>query len=154
MDWLRLGLRTIIGGVLIFSGISKMPVHSEFIVLVNSYHILPVPLATAYAVTLPWVELIAGAYLILGILLRISAALTVLMGISYAVANVSAILSGEQHCASCFGQSVSMPVAYSLAIDVLIVGASLYLTLRSNRSLTLAQWLGTAKNDEARRRGK
>ncbi len=143
--WLAPVLRSLVGGILMFSGLSKMPAHTQFISLVDSYHILPGPLATAYATVLPWVELVAGAYLILGIFPRISAAIAGLMGISYAVANVTAIVRGEQTCASCFGQALAMPVGYSLAIDILIVGAGLYLMLRGAGVFTLEQWLGSGR---------
>jgi len=138
---LGLAMRVVVGGVLVFSALTKMPIHSEFVSVVNSYNILPEPLATAYAVALPWVELIVGGYLVFGIFIKISASLAVLMGISYAVANVSSLLHGEKVCGSCFGLLLAMPVAYSVMIDIFIIVVGVYLLLRSTQAFTLAWWI-------------
>ena len=120
-------LRLLVGGTFIFSGVTKLLSHSEFVDTVNSYHILPHSLATAYGVTLPWAELVVGAYLLLGILIRPSAVVVILMGMSFMVANVSAIVRGDEQCGSCFGEAVTFPAWQSLIVDVLIMIAALYL---------------------------
>jgi len=119
--------RIAIGGTLLYSGINKLPMHSEFVNLVNSYHLLPAWMGTVYATVLPWVELLIGAYLILGILVRPSAIVAALMGISFIVANVSSIIRGDEHCLSCFGEAVFLSPAHSLIIDGVIVMIAVYL---------------------------
>jgi len=140
--WVALTLRVALGGLLVFSGLTKLPAHTAFVSTVVRYNIIPAPLATAYATVLPWAELIVGAYLLLGILTRASAMVAVLMGVTYVVANISSIVQGESRCASCFGQATSLPIGLSLAIDFLIIGAGLYLFFRGSRMFTLAEWLG------------
>jgi len=120
-------LRLLVGGTFVFSGATKLLSHSQFVDTVDSYHILPHSLATAYGVTLPWVELVIGAYLVLGILIRPSALVVLLMGISFMVANVRAIFSGEEYCGSCFGEAVIFPAWQSLIVDILIMIAAIYL---------------------------
>jgi uncharacterized membrane protein YphA (DoxX/SURF4 family) len=119
--------RLAIGGTLFYSAVNKLPMHSEFVNLVNSYHLLPVWMGTAYATALPWVELLVGAYLILGILVRPSAIVAALMGISFMVANVSSLIRGDEHCLSCFGEAVFLAPAHSLIIDGVIVAIAVYL---------------------------
>ena len=127
--YLAVTLRLLIGGTFIFSGVTKLLSHSQFVDTVDSYHILPHSLATAYGVTLPWVELVIGAYLLLGMLIRPSAVAIVLMGISFMVANISAIVRGDEHCGSCFGEAVTFPAWQSLIVDVLIMIAAIYLVV-------------------------
>lgn len=119
--------RLAVGGTLFYSAINKLPMHSEFVNLVNSYHLLPTWMGTAYATALPWVELLVGTYLILGILVRPSAILAALMGTSFIIANISSIIRGDEHCLSCFGEAVFLAPAHSLIIDGLIVAFSVYL---------------------------
>ena len=84
--WTRLGLRLLPGGVFLLSSVSKLPHHTEFEAVVKDYDLLPDALAAAYANALPWVELLVGVYLVLGMLVRPAAVLAVLMGLSFLVA--------------------------------------------------------------------
>ncbi len=133
LAYLSLILRLLVGGTLVFSGVTKLPVHSDFVEIVNSYQILPEILGTVYALILPWAEFVLGAYLFLGILVRPSAFVSVLMAISFTVANVISILGGEKYCSSCFGEAVILPTPFSLAIDVLIILAGVYLVIKGNK---------------------
>ena len=129
-------LRLVAGSIFIFSAVTKLPLHSQFVAVVQSYHLLAEPLAIAYALTLPWVELLVGSYLILGILLKPSAIITIFIGMSFMIANVSAILRGEQYCGSCFGEAVPLFVSEALALDIFImVTAVLLLVLEEGKQL-------------------
>lgn len=135
--YLTLAVRLLVGGTLIFSGVTKLTEHSEFVTIVNSYDLLPEVLGTKYAMVLPWLEFIFGAYLILGIQIRLSALVSVLMAISFTVANINVIVRGDEHCASCFGDVLTLPVAYSLSIDMLIIMAGVFLVIMGGRGSLL-----------------
>ena len=68
--------RVVLGGVLIFAGIVKLPHTQTLIWEINQYHILPSSLATVYGHTLPFLELILGSLLVLGVWLKISTSLS------------------------------------------------------------------------------
>ncbi len=125
--YLFLVLRGLLGIMFITSAVTKFPHHEEFVGVVKGYDILPDFLATAYADSLPWVELIFGAYLVLAIMVRISAIVSLLMAISFMVANVTAISRGDEHCGSCFGELTILPVEQAIIMDCLIIIASLIL---------------------------
>lgn len=149
--YLSLALRLLLGGVLVFSAVTKLPLHSQFVGVVEAYNLLPGPLAEAYALALPWVELLVGAYLVLGILLRPSAAVTALMALSFTVANLSAIARGEQYCGSCFGEAVPLLVSQALTLDILIITAALVLLLVGGRGqlLSLDGWFARRRESRA-----
>lgn len=128
-SYLILVLRLFVGATFIFSAVTKLPLQSQFVEIVQSYHLLPDPLSTAYGIALPWIELLIGVYLLLGVLLKPSAFATILIGISFLIANVSAIVRGEQYCGSCFGESISLPVSQALTLDFLLMIAALLLLL-------------------------
>jgi len=127
--YISLLLRLLVGGTFMFACISKFPLHSKFVEVVQSYHLLPDPLAMAYALALPWVELLIGSYLILGILIKPSAVITILIGISFMVANISAIIRGEYYCPNCFGETFPLVVSQALTIDIFIMIAAVLLLL-------------------------
>jgi len=136
--YLTVILRLLVGGTFVFSSVTKLPEHSQFVDVVDSYHILPHSLATAYAVALPWVELVIGAYLVLGILIRPSSVVAVLMATSFVVANVSGIFRGDEYCGSCFGEDILLLAWQSLIIDVLIIVAGVYLVIEGGRKQMLS----------------
>jgi putative oxidoreductase len=153
---LSVPLRLLIGATLVFSGATKLSIHSRFVDIVNSYQLLPHSLATAYALALPWAELVIGAYLLLGILVRPSALVAVLMGISFTVVNISTIIRGEKQCLSCFGEAIILSVWQSLAIDVLIIIAGLYVVVAAGKRQTLSfdNWFAKRQRDKAAISGK
>jgi uncharacterized membrane protein YphA (DoxX/SURF4 family) len=93
--FVSLVMRLVVGGTFVFASISKFPLQLRLVEIVQSYHLLPAPLAAGYALVLPWVELVIGAYLILGILIKPGAIISILIGLSFLVANVSAIIQGS-----------------------------------------------------------
>ena len=137
-------LRLLLGGTLVFSATVKLPMHSEFVNLVNAYHLLPAWMATIYATALPWVELLVGAYLVLGIRVRPIAVIAGLISISFIVANVSAIMRGDETCLHCFGQVIDLPVVTALIIDIAMVAIASYLVIVGSRAKTLSfdGWFG------------
>ena len=133
--YISLLLRLLLGGLLVFASISKLPMHSSFVEVVQSYHLLPDPLATAYALALPWIELLIGSYLILGILTKPSTVISILVGISFMVANISAIIRGEYYCPNCFGESFPLTASQALTVDIFIIFVAILIMSASTRGL-------------------
>lgn len=76
---LTFALRLVLGLTLLVFGASKLFDLGGFSDTVLSYRILPVALAEAYAVALPWAEVIIGSLLILGLGLRFVAPAAILV---------------------------------------------------------------------------
>lgn len=122
--YLALILRLILGIMFIVSAQSKLPHHSEFVIIVKDYDLLPGWLAGAYGNALPWIELLVGVYLVMAILTRLSAIICFLNGISFMIANITAVVRGHESCGSCFGELIILPVYQAIIIDVLVLIAS------------------------------
>src|SRR4030042_1942070 len=108
--YLYLMIRLITGGIFIVSSISKLPMQSRFVEVVQSFQLLPDPLSITYGLVLPWVELLIGCYLVLGILVKPGAIITILMCISFLTANISVAIRGDYYCPDCFGELFSLSV--------------------------------------------
>ena len=76
---LTLILRLVLGLTFLIFGASKLPSLGNFSDTVLSYQVLPVNLAEAYAVALPWAEVIIGSLLIVGLGLRFVAPVAILV---------------------------------------------------------------------------
>ena len=125
--YLALVLRISLGAMFVVSAQAKLTHHTDFVQVVKDYDLLPDALASVCGNTLPWVELLVGMYLLLAILTRPSAAVALLMGISFMVANIAAIVRGDESCGNCFGEMVTIPVGQAIALDAFIIFAALIL---------------------------
>src|SRR5208283_1030713 len=73
--YLALIFRLYLGGLFIYAGMYKINYTSEFAETIASYQIVPYWAVNLVAVGLPWIELICGTLLLLGIRSRSAAAL-------------------------------------------------------------------------------
>jgi putative oxidoreductase len=60
-------LEVVLGGVFFYAGLQKYWHSYQFAEAVLAYHLLPVSLVGAMAAALPWVEMAAGTFLIIGL---------------------------------------------------------------------------------------
>ena len=140
--YLGLLIRLVTGGIFIVSSISKLPMQSRFVEVVQSFHLLPGPLTVAYGLVLPWVELLVGCYLVFGILVKPGAIITILMCISFLIANISSVIRGEYYCPDCFGELFALSVTQAITIDILIIisAAVLLFVAKKTEPLSFDSW--------------
>ncbi len=94
--------RLLIGGLFIYTSYPKLLRPDEFARLVNGYRLLHPDLVNLVGVTLPWIELLAGVFLVVGIIPR-SAALAIAGLLSvFIAAGVLALLRGLDISCGCF----------------------------------------------------
>ncbi len=67
--------RLILGGIFIFASVDKIAHPDQFAEIVYNYKLLPGMTVNAMAIVLPWVEMVAGLFLVLGIWVKDSAAI-------------------------------------------------------------------------------
>jgi uncharacterized membrane protein YphA (DoxX/SURF4 family) len=116
LSLIALGLRLILGGVMMWAGISKIPDPLSFVKVVEAYDVLPLILTRPYAVALPWIEVLVGCCLVAGIWTRSNAVLLLLLLGSFAVALGVNLYRGTDMSCGCFGLEAS---GHSLGIALL-----------------------------------
>lgn len=84
--WLALGFRLYLGGVFVYASVYKIGYAAEFAESVASYQIIPALAVNIVALVLPWLELICGAMLVLGIRVRTVSAMLGAMLVVFCVA--------------------------------------------------------------------
>ncbi len=112
---IHLLLRGFLGGVFIYASIGKI-IHPEmFAESIANYRILPAQMVNFMAVILPWIELVAGVCLILGLWLPGSLFVMNLLLFVFFGALLSACVRGLNIECGCFETSVDKMVAGSMA---------------------------------------
>lgn len=97
--------RLVIGGLFIYASIYKVLNPADFAVSVRNYAILPVEWTNFVAITLPWVELGSGLFLVMGVFTRPSSLLTTGMMAVFLAALVYAYYTGLDIDCGCFSSS-------------------------------------------------
>jgi putative oxidoreductase len=123
--WLLVVFRLVVGGVFIWAGVLKVVDPLGFAQSIMNYQVFPRALAFIIALVLPWVEVIAGGLLIVGLFKRSSALLVSLMLIGFIGLVALALARGIDTSCGCFG---SLSRRADLSLILTDIGL-LYLTL-------------------------
>ncbi|MFZ2055170.1 MAG: MauE/DoxX family redox-associated membrane protein [Candidatus Aminicenantales bacterium] len=123
--WLLVIFRLVVGGVFIWAGVLKVVDPLGFAQSIKNYQAFPHGLAFSIALVLPWVEVIAGGLLIVGLFKRSSALLISLMLIGFIGLVALALARAIDTSCGCFG-SLSRRADLTL---ILVDAGLLYLAL-------------------------
>ena len=119
--------RLILGGVFIYASVDKILHPAAFAEAVYNYKILPDALVNLTAIILPWLELILGVFLILGLWLPGAALLSNLLLLTFFGALVFNLARGlDIHC-GCF--STSQEATLNLCMCLHIIRDGIFLLL-------------------------
>ncbi len=126
-------LRAAIGGIFIFSGLSKiLSPYQNFLYVVQAYALLPAWAETLTAQFFPWLELITGVFVALGLWTGWSLrAASVLYGIFICVVGQALIRKLSLENCGCFGDFIHLKPQTVICLDT----AGLLLTLALQRKL-------------------
>lgn len=102
MRFAILGVRLVVGAVFVSAGYFKLRSPFFFAFSVAEYGILPDSLVTLVAVFLPWLELLIGSALLLGVAVRAGAIIGMALSSVFALALVSALTRGLEVNCGCY----------------------------------------------------
>ncbi len=139
------GIRVILGFIFIFAAIEKIAQPEEFAKAILNYRLLAVPAVNIFAIILPWVELLAGLFILLGLLVRGSSFLLTFLLSLFGLAIAISLVRGLDISCGCFGTSDVRKVGWTtLGEDILMLVGSLLLYYFPNSSATLEAYLRKA----------
>ena len=145
--YLTLMSRIVLGGIMLFAGIVKLPNIDTLIWEIEQYQILPTSMAVAYGYILPPLEIILGILLISGIYIRFTAIGSTLVVLSFTIAKVSALVRGlDIDVCPCFGPAVPLLLLNSLAIDFVMLALEVPLLIIRKEYLSIGAWLSARKS--------
>lgn len=95
--------RLLVGGVFLIAGFAKLKAPADrFISAVLGYQLLPKPIAIVLARTLPWIEVVAGGLLIVGLWSRFAVVLSTALFLTFSFAMAISLLRGRDQACGCF----------------------------------------------------
>jgi uncharacterized membrane protein YphA (DoxX/SURF4 family) len=97
-----LSARLLLGFVFVVASIDKLADPNAFAVSISYYRLVGEPVTLILATILPWVELLAGLFLLFGIMMRGSSLLLLLMLAVFTAGVISGIARGLDISCGCF----------------------------------------------------
>jgi uncharacterized membrane protein YphA (DoxX/SURF4 family) len=101
--WIGLLVRLGLGGVLLYAGYLKAFSPDKSMMAVRAYELLPIWLANAFGIILPWLEMGAGLLLIVGVAVRYAATFGAGLMVAFIIAIAQAWARGLSIDCGCFG---------------------------------------------------
>ncbi len=96
-------LRLLLGGLLVAAGALKAGDPSSLAANIAAFRLLPAAIVGPLALALPYLELMLGGYLIVGLFTRVAATLATFEFLSYAAVIASAVVRRIPAGCGCFG---------------------------------------------------
>ena len=137
--YLSLVFRIALGVIFIISGAGKLPELAAFVDQVEEANVLPHVLARAYGTALPYVEIVIGALLILGLLSRFAAGIGGLAALSFIIGNSFRLHRGLYGECGCFGSIASLQFSTweALIIDCVLLVMAIQILVHKGEFLSL-----------------
>lgn len=146
LDLVGLAARLVLGGVLLVAGGLKVGNPRGAARAVQGYDVMPFDVAKYVGYALPWVEIIIGLLLILGLFTRINALLGTLLMAAFVIGIAQAWARGLTIDCGCFGgggEVAADETRYGQEItrDLGLALCGAWLVLRSRTALSLDRYL-------------
>ncbi|MFH1756268.1 MAG: MauE/DoxX family redox-associated membrane protein [Candidatus Latescibacterota bacterium] len=125
-------LRVVLGILFILASIHKVQHPEQLAITVRLYEIIPAGLSNIFALFLAWSELIAGAFLVLGIFSKQSAMVVAILLTMFIAAIVTTLIRGLIIDCGCFDEKGDPVDSMLLFRNLLLLGVA-YLVMQYDR---------------------
>jgi uncharacterized membrane protein YphA (DoxX/SURF4 family) len=137
--YLTFAVRIAIGVLLIVAGVLKA--HDGPAATATSiagYRMLPASLVAPLGVALPYVEILLGAYLVIGLFTRVAAWLAAAQFAIFSIAVGSLVVRGIPADCGCFGSSIPTPPTWGhVALDVALAALAVVVAVTAPGAFSL-----------------
>lgn len=145
VDHAVLVLRLVLGAIFIVAGASKIGHAAFFAAQIAGFRILPSFLIAPMALVLPFLEVLLGGYLVIGLFTRTSAWIATALLAIFDLAIASAVIRGLAVNCGCFGPSDPTVTSWAeVARDAVFVLLAVVVALRAPGTLALDRRIGNA----------
>jgi uncharacterized membrane protein YphA (DoxX/SURF4 family) len=145
---IELAARIAVGLVFLLYGLDKIANPDDFARAIANYRLLPEALVNLVAVTLPWVELVCGLLLLAGQWVRSAALVSAfLLGVFIVAVSITLARGLDINC-GCLNAEAGRKVGLRLLVeDLLLIGASVFLILKTGDRIGLRALVGTGEKE-------
>lgn len=145
MNWLVLAVRVLLGALFVVAGASKVGHADLFAAEIAGFRLLPAAVIAPIAIALPFLEMLLGVYLILGLFTRTAAWIAVALFAVFDLAIASAVVRGMTISCGCFGPSDATVTSWAeVARDAVLVVLAALVALRPPGTFALDRRIGNA----------
>lgn len=132
-EWLGVLTQAAVGIALLRAGLLKAarPRDAHLVEAVQEYELVPTALVPAIAAVLPWLEIVVGTALMVGLWPTVAIAVAWLLLTGFTVAVAWSVLRGRSHGCGCDGGSD--PVSWSRVRNNIVLGAGLLVAFATGR---------------------
>jgi uncharacterized membrane protein YphA (DoxX/SURF4 family) len=130
--------RVVVGGVFIVAGGSKIGNAAYFAAQIAAFGIVPHPFVAPMALLLPFLEVLLGGYLVIGLYARLAGWIAAIQLLIFAAAIASAVLRGLSLSCGCFGPNDQTVTSWpEVARDVVLALVAVFIALRGPGNFAL-----------------
>jgi uncharacterized membrane protein YphA (DoxX/SURF4 family) len=146
MTLLVLIARVAVGALFVWAGSAKIGHADLFAAQIAAFGLVPHPLVAAMALLLPFIEVLLGLYLVVGLYTRLAALVAVAQLAIFAVAIGSAVARGLSLSCGCFGPSDATVTSWpEVGRDVVFAIIAAFVAWRAPGMLALDRRIGNVK---------
>lgn len=125
-------IRLVLGFIFIYAGAEKISDPEAFAISISNYRLLPVSTLNFFAITLPWIELVAGVLMIFGIAVRENSSIFFAMLLVFTTAIIISLFRGLSIDCGCFGKGSQIGLLKLGENTLMIIGSFLLMVFGSN----------------------
>lgn len=138
-------LRLALGAIFLVAGASKIGHAAEFAQQIAAFRLLPQAAIAPVAIVLPFLEVLLGGYLVVGLFTRISAWVAAALLLAFDGAIASAVMRGLSLSCGCFGPNDKTVTTWGeVGRDAIFVVLAIVVALRAPGMLALDRRIGNA----------
>lgn len=119
--YLSVFLRYFIGFIFIYASMTKITYPAEFAKNVEAYRLIPYWAINAVAIFLPWLEMICGLFLVIGLLTRASAAVLTVLLAAFTIALAINVIRGAPISCGCWSSVDAQIGWYDVIRDIVLL---------------------------------
>lgn len=136
--YLLFAFRIILGLFFVFSSIDKMIDPESFAVNIENYRFFPILIINIIAISLPWIELVVGLLLVLGVSVKENSFIINCLLIFFNIVVVIALIRGLDIDCGCFGSAYSQKIGFlKLFENFVLLFLGILLQIHSSNFLTI-----------------
>lgn len=148
--YLLLCSRSILGVVFVVAAIDKIVAPDAFAESVYAYGLVPYPMINLFALIIPWLELVCGIFLVVGVRLRSSASLISMLLLFFIAAIIIALVRNLNIDCGCFGSDHTVLISWMKVLEdagLLLLG--LHIVFFDAGFLTIERLFPSTKGNNA-----
>ena len=121
--------------VFIVSGLDKINNLDAFAISIENYRLFPTQIINIFAITIPWIELISGAFLLLGIYIKENSMIIASLLVVFTTAVIIAVARGLDIDCGCQGTFDGQKVGLLKIIENVSLFIVAYLSMKFPRQV-------------------